>query len=166
MQVKDIKGFEGLYTVDECGNVYSIRSHKYLKQKYDRYGYKTVHLCNNRNDKFPTVHKLVAEAFIPNDDPLNKTTIDHIDANKDNNCVNNLRWMTASENTSIANKRRDCTYMYKPVKAINVKTHQEYIFNSYMECADFIHGTNTDIWSVLKGKQKTARGYYFEEIKK
>lgn len=165
MQVKNIKGFEGLYTVDEYGNVYSVRSRKYLKHRMDKDGYLRVHLCNGKRlNKTAFVHRLVAEAFIYNDDPLNKTTVDHIDANKTNNHISNLRWMTASENTVIANKRRDCTTMYKPIKAINIKTHQEYIFDSYMECANFIHGTHTDIWAVLVGKQKSARGYTFVEI--
>ena len=164
MLVKEIKGFEGLYTIDEYGNVYSIRNHKYLKQKYDKDGYKTVHLCNNRNNKFPRVHQLVAEAFVPNDDPNNKTTVDHIDNNKTHNHYSNLQWLSVADNSRKANLGRDYSYQYKPIKAINFSTFQEYVFNSRTDCAKFVGCSVTDIWAVLVGKQKTAHGYYFEEI--
>lgn len=146
--------------------MYSIRNHKYLKQKIDKDGYREVHLCNNGTNKYPKVHQLVAEAFVSNDNPLVNTTVDHIDANKLNNHYSNLRWMTPSENTAIANRRRDCSDMFKPIKAINVKTKEEYYFKSRTDCAKFIGGKTNDIWAVLVGKQKTAHGYYFEEILK
>ena len=52
------------------------------------------------------VHRLVAEAFIPNDDPETKDTVDHIDGNKSNNEASNLRWLNRAENTRLAMKRR------------------------------------------------------------
>lgn len=164
MLVKEIKGFEGLYTIDEYGNVYSIRSRKYLKQKPDKDGYMSVHLCNKGKDKFPRVHQLVAEAFIKNDDPINKTTVDHIDNNKLNNHYSNLQWLSVSDNTRKAMLHRDFSYQYKPIKAINIYTKTEYYFNSRTDCAKFIGGQPNDIWAVLTGKQKTAHGYIFQEI--
>lgn len=165
MLVKEIKGFEGLYTVDEYGNVYSIRTNKYLKPRLDKDGYMRVHLCNHRtNDKIAFVHRLVAEAFVSNDNPLVNISVDHIDANKLNNHYSNLQWLSLSDNTRKANLGRDFSYQHKPTKAINVNTLQEYVFNSRTDCAKFVGCSVTDIWAVLVGKQKTAHGYYFEEI--
>ena len=52
------------------------------------------------------VHRIVAKAFVPNDDPLNKTHVDHIDGNKHNNHYTNLQWVTRSENMKRMHKQR------------------------------------------------------------
>lgn len=57
-----------------------------------------VHLRKNGKRKCFKIHRLVANAFIENDDPENKTTVNHIDGNRANNCVENLEWMTYSDN--------------------------------------------------------------------
>jgi len=89
------------YLVSNLGNVKSIKSpngrlsnkvyEKILKpQNRDKY------LSVSIDGKMQSIHRLVAEAFIPN--PLNKPCVDHIDHNKHNNNVNNLRWFTIEEN--------------------------------------------------------------------
>jgi hypothetical protein len=89
---KVIKGFEN-YSVSNLGNVINNKTDEILKASLDRdEGYKKVAL----HRKTFRVHRLVAEAFIPN--PNNKTMVDHIDNDKTNNNVNNLRWATNSEN--------------------------------------------------------------------
>lgn len=106
---KPIKGYEGLYEVSNLGRVRSldreiiykngtkhIHKGKILKLQYDRYGYLYIILNNKCDTKKCTVHRLVAEAFIPNVD--NKPCIDHINTIKDDNRVENLRWVTYKEN--------------------------------------------------------------------
>lgn len=100
---KPVVGFGDLYEVSNLGSVRSIQYHgnkriKIMTQTSDKLGYKFVKLrdwYNNIAGSFP-VHRLVAQAFIPNLD--NKPEIDHIDTNPSNNVVTNLRWVTHLEN--------------------------------------------------------------------
>jgi hypothetical protein len=98
---KGIKDYEGLYEVSNKGNVKSIRYSKikYLKIYIDGNGYRWVALCNNGRKK-KKLSRLVAEAFIPN--PENLRTVDHIDRNRANDHVSNLRW--ASYKTQCENR--------------------------------------------------------------
>lgn len=107
MLVKDIKDFEGRYTISSTGEVYSFaksKGHhkgKVLKPLNGSY-YLVVSLHKNGISKQYFIHKLVAEAFIPN--PNNKPQVNHIDGNKLNNNLENLEWCTQSENQIHANK--------------------------------------------------------------
>ena len=92
---RDVIGFENLYLVSNLGNVYSIHSKKQLKLK-DNKGYYNVTLFKNGKRYYKIVHRLVAEAFIPN--PNNFKEINHKDENKINNNVDNLEWCDAKYN--------------------------------------------------------------------
>lgn len=91
-----VKGFEGLYEVDSHGNVYSLVSKRFIDSGLSTKRYKRVCLTANKKHKFIDVHRLVAEAFIPN--PMNLPQVNHKDGNKLNNSVENLEWCSASEN--------------------------------------------------------------------
>lgn len=116
---KQIKGYEELYEVSNLGNVRSkdktiiqdaknnsksthLYKGKTLKPMLQNNGYYTVTLCYNQKYKIVGVHRLVAQAFIPN--PDNKPQVNHIDGNKMNNCVDNLEYCTAKENMQHAFK--------------------------------------------------------------
>ena len=100
--MKSIPGYEGLYAVDEYGNVYSLvqgrsRRKGILRSYQNTAGYLKVNLYDkNGKCKKKYVHRLVAEAFIPN--PLHKPNVNHKDCNVKNNSVDNLEWCTQSEN--------------------------------------------------------------------
>ena len=89
-----IENFEN-YFVSNFGYVKNSKTNKILKPINHNQGYKQINLCKNGNVKTFTVHRLVAKAFLEN--PDNKPMIDHIDENKSNNNVKNLRWATRKE---------------------------------------------------------------------
>lgn len=97
---KPIKGFEGLYEVDDNGNIYTTRRQGsaggIVKAVFSTGGYARVKLsvCSKRLTLL--VHRIVAEAFIPN--PHNYPCVNHKDGNKRNNSVENLEWCTYSQN--------------------------------------------------------------------
>lgn len=100
-----IKGFEGYYMVSNLGRVYSFPHYDDMMRKHGGHfistqiapnGYEVAHLMLNGKRTAKYVHKVLAESFIPN--PMGKKEIDHIDSNKTNNRIDNLRWCTRSEN--------------------------------------------------------------------
>ena len=113
---KDIKGFEKEYQVSNLGRIRSLDRIKQVvgKNQYSNYNTKITYkgkiirlrktkfgymqVCLRKNNKvlYKIVHRLVAQAFIPN--PNNLPEVNHIDSNKENNCVNNLEWCTSREN--------------------------------------------------------------------
>lgn len=101
---KDIKGYEGRYAITSCGKVWSYRSNKFLKPQKDKDGYLVVDLVVNYQRKNYKIHRLVAEAYIPN--PENKPQVNHRDENKENNCINNLDWMTGKENCNYGTRNQ------------------------------------------------------------
>lgn len=99
-----VVGYEGSYEVSNLGNVKALRGHKrgerVLKTYLSRHGYLLVHPCTNGVSRGKRVHRLVAEAFIPN--PDNLPQVNHINGIKTDNSVGNLEWVTASENMTHA----------------------------------------------------------------
>ena len=105
---KPIAGYDG-YEVSSLGRVRSMKHKKVkiLKPGNAGYGYLAVNLCKNGKVKYMKVHRLVAEAFIPN--PQNLETVNHIDEDKTNNNVNNLEWMTQADNNRYGTRIARCS---------------------------------------------------------
>ena len=105
---KDIQGYEGLYQVSTQGRVKSLERmipyskgmrkipEKIMQLELNTDGYWRLKLANGTTKKNKKIHRLVAEAFLPN--PEGKRCINHIDGDKSNNCVDNLEWVTHKEN--------------------------------------------------------------------
>ena len=87
---KNVIGYEGLYEVSNMGNVRNVRRNTLLKLSKNKYGYIRVFLYKNGISTGFQVHRLVAQAFLPN--PDNLPQVNHKDEDKSNNRVDNLEW--------------------------------------------------------------------------
>ena len=97
---KDINDFEGLYKVSNLGSIKSLITNKILKTPINRYGYNYINFRKNKKNYNKLIHRLVAIAFIPN--LKNKLQVNHINAIKTDNRIENLEWATAQENMNHA----------------------------------------------------------------
>ena len=107
-----IKNYDN-YCVSNFGNIKNLKTNRILKSRNHNQGYKLISLSKNGKVKTFTVHRLVAKAFLEN--PDNKPMIDHIDENKTNNNVKNLRWRTVAENGCNRGRTKNNTSGYKGV---------------------------------------------------
>ena len=92
----DIKGYEGIYKISKTGKVWSNMSMRYIGSNV-KGAYSIVDLRKDGNQNIKTIHRLVAEHFIPNENNLRE--VNHIDGNKHNNDISNLEWVSSSRNT-------------------------------------------------------------------
>ena len=111
-EYKIIKDFEN-YEISNFGNIKNVKTGRILKNQINNHGYYKIDLCKDGKTFNKTIHKLVANEFIPN--PLNKNCIDHIDNNRLNNNINNLRWATHQENNMNRNISSKNTSGFKGV---------------------------------------------------
>lgn len=140
---KPIVGYEGLYEVSDSGQVRSLsklcgrskRDEKELKTFVNSFGYVKVNLFRNSCGKQFSVHRLVAEAFIPN--PDNLPQVNHKDGNKQNNTVENLEWCSVSENINHAIQVLNRKSRNQPVTL--VKNGTQIYFDSKKEASLFLN---------------------------
>ena len=119
-QWKPVEGFEGLYAVSNLGRVKSLGNDKSRKEKilkpHKVNGYLRVTLCKDWKRKFFLVHRLVAEAFLPNPEGLEQ--VNHIDENKTNNVVSNLEFCDCKYNNNYGTRnKRVASALSKSVEA-------------------------------------------------
>ncbi len=100
LEWREIPGYNGKYLVSNKGHIKSLKFNKprILKSFVNNKGYARVALCKNGRSHHFLVSRLVAEEFCENPNPQNATIVDHIDGNSLNNCAENLRWVSPSEN--------------------------------------------------------------------
>lgn len=155
---KNIKGYEGLYQVSNLGRVKSLDYRHTGKEKVltvgIKDGYFIVNLWKNRRGKTTKVHRLVAEAFLPN--PENKPHIDHVNTDRTDNRVENLRWCTIQENNNNPITRQKSG---KPVIGVNKLTGEEVWFACSYEAQRVLGIGHSEITACCRGKRKSTGGY-------
>lgn len=184
MTWKPIKNYENLYEISDDGEVRSLErevktkirnvrrrviSGKILKQSMKRNGYKTVDLSKGGKVKTVLVHRLVAEAFLPNND--GKYFVNHIDSDRTNNSVKNLEWVTSSENR----KHGICSgnVVFRQTKKVRCKDTGEifgqakiaanWLMQNYPErCKGTQVVTAQNIRASCNGKMPKAYGFSWE----
>lgn len=164
---KDIKDYNGLYQISNLGRVKSLgnsatRKEKIRKLKTDKKGYYIINLFKNGKTKNYRVHRLVAEAFIPN--PENKPEIDHINTIRCDNRVENLRWVTPKENKNnplTIDKMKTSQlgskhWKSKPIIQYSMNGDIVNIWESSMIIERTNGWANSHIWSACRDNNKTA----------
>ena len=152
------------YEVSNTGKVRNRGTGRILKPYNNRGGYLSVVLMSPKGErKFCLVHRLVAMAFIPN--PHDYPQVNHMDGNKDNNCVENLEWCTCRMNIKHAREMGLIDHYKTPVAQIDRHGHIVAVFESLWE-AFMITGINAGCISlVMRKKRRSAGGYNWAPVK-
>lgn len=148
-KIKNVDGLE-YYRITKSGKLYNNITKNEIKPKIVN-GYEIV----NIGSKNHTLHRLVALTFL--DNPENKPYVDHIDSNKLNNNVKNLRWATQKENCNYHGKKID-----HPRKVIQLDANTGEVLNTYnslIEAGEAVGVVPSTISKVLIGKNQTGGGF-------
>lgn len=155
---KEVDGFNGDYLISNFGN---LKSRKYNKEKLlsltpNLYGYIEKQLYKESRYYTKKIHRLVAEAFIPNLNNLPQ--VNHIDGNKQNNCVSNLEWCTSLENV---HHRYEVLHKFRSSdkKVICVETN--IVYDSITKASNDTNIDKSSIGRVCNGVRKTAGGFHW-----
>lgn len=179
--------YKGLYQVSNLGRFKSLEritpdgrriKEKLLNPVKDKQGYMIITLSKNGKAKTHKIHRLIAMAFIPN--PENKPCIDHIDTNRDNNSLDNLRWVTQKENSNNEISIKNYSNATKESsKSRNLKgsnnpaygTHTNGIkviclddlkvYESVRQASEYYDCDNSVISKICRHKKKSTHGLHF-----
>lgn len=161
---KDIKDYEGIYQVSNLGRIKSLQNYRknnILKPKMKK-GYYQVGLRKNNKRKWYSVHRLVAQTFLPNENNLPQ--VNHRDENKLNNNVSNLEWCNASYNNCYGTRiKRVKEKTSKKVLQYDLKGNFIKEYNSLRQATEENNIKSiSNISLCCNGKYKQAGGYIWK----
>lgn len=153
---KDVVGYEGFYQVSNLGRVRNTKNKYILSQYIANNGYMSLRFgkCDKTKKMLMLVHRLVAEAFVPN--PNNFLCVGHIDENRLNNCANNLKWCTHLENNNETKHKQRISIGRKQVSMKGKKQTSKIICDEilYNSITEFCRKQSLNIptvWRWLQG---------------
>ena len=155
---KKIEEFEN-YSISNEGRIRNDKTGTIRKPQNYTNGYFSVRL----NRKNLLIHRLVAKAFIEN--PERKPVVDHINGDRKDNRVENLRWVTTAENLMGYGHEERCNFHRTGIRAINVVTNEQIDFVSKTECAKYFGCTKHQIKTDHLYKQRNKANWIFKIIK-
>ena len=163
---KDIEGYEGLYQVSDSGRVKSLNYKSTgkkvcLKQQKNNKGYLLVSLYKDGERKFYLVHRLVAQAFVPNLEGYQ--VVNHKDENPLNNCANNLEWCTQKYNCNYG-ARNEKASKSNGTPVICVETNTIYLSARDAQRKTGIFATNICDCIRHKKRHYTAGGFHWKFV--
>lgn len=167
----EVNGKQTNYEVSTKGRVRNVKTGRIMKLHINHRGYLKLNLYVNKKRMNFTVHRLVALAFIPNND-TEKTEVNHIDENKTNNCVENLEWVTPKENMNHGTvQERKGKSLSKTMKGtpshLKIKircVELDRIFESLTEASQELGLHESNLSYCLSGKYKTCGGFHWEYV--
>lgn len=173
-QWKTIQDFPN-YSVSTHGRVKGPRK-SILKPVDGGQGYLKVTLTKDGKHIDKRINRLVAQSFLSNDDNL--PLVMHLDNNRQNNHVSNLKWGTHAENNqwmydcdrhpitlTDAGREKACAKRRTPIKAIDIRSGKCLYFDGQHDAARALNVTQQHIWGVCNGYRKSTGGYKFEYVK-
>lgn len=171
---KDIEGYEGLYQVSNLGRVKALKKEwlahhtailtheeQIIKPFPSHNGYLRVALSKNREYKKYPVHRLVANAFIGMQ-PTPKHNINHKDFNRQNNCVDNLEWLTHKDNSLYSREH----HRQSALKHLKPKSKEHYIYYRKLKNSEhwYIHLNHKYFQFNTLAEAKDFRDKYLERL--
>ena len=154
--MRDINGYEGLYAITSCGKVWSYRRKRFLTNGKGNNGYYSTTLTKNGEKKRFLIHRLVAEAYLPNLNNLPQ--VNHKDENKEHNYISNLEWCDAKYNSSYGTKgERSARKNGKAVYCIELNR----MFESIQQAGRELGISASHISEVCRDIYEHTKGYHF-----
>lgn len=169
------------YFISNTGKIRNVKTGRELSQRLTRYGYLEVHLCKNGKQNYLKIHRLVAQAFIPNPDNLD--TVDHLNSIKTDNRIENLRWLSRSENSKRFHREQKTEEWKELNKLVCRKNFEKAnekaieitkkpivcietgkIYESLSQASRELNLTTSNICNVLKGKYSQTHGLHFKYL--
>lgn len=160
MEWREIPGFEGLYSVNENGDIYSEYTKKILRPSISNDGYKQCILYKDHKPFIMCNHKAVALAFIERSD--DSLVVNHIDEDKLNCCVGNLEWVTRAQNNNYNGNRSVQALFKKYAKELYVYDQSHNLIEKTYGIRRYakLHGlSNGTLFSVINANKNRTGNY-------